>query len=99
MHRPNGVPAIVVGPPPTEASISMLYSGANPVSYELRAVTTPGVELLSAIISPLCNMEIIFAAAVTALSQWLKQHSPNEYVTVFMVLGMSVAQRAPTQPL
>lgn len=36
-------------------------------------------------------MEIIFAAAVTGLAQWLKKYSPNQYVTIFMVLGMSVA--------
>ena len=36
-------------------------------------------------------MEIIASAAVTALAQWLKKYSPNEYVTVFMVLGISAA--------
>jgi hypothetical protein len=36
-------------------------------------------------------MEIIFAAAVSGLAQWLKRYSPNEYLTLLMVVGLSVA--------
>jgi hypothetical protein len=30
-------------------------------------------------------------AFVSALSQWLKKYSPSEYITLFMVVGVSVA--------